>query len=403
VANGGRNSGNAQAKEAEAVRFGMLGPFHRAAGCLVLVLSLAGCAHRYSPPELRPADAVFPGLWDALAANGEADMLYVHGICHHTRADAQAVFEKIAEPLALDAQMEAQGEPIGPHGGLLFRGKMRGQGRTVNLFAIVWSPISDAPKARALCFDVVGGNAVCPATDGSATGHRALVNSRLKDGLLNECLSDAVFYAGEPGRDAIGEAVREALMRTLSRRAGEDRPLLVYTESLGSKILFDALGDPRNWATAAFMGWYQRPVQVFMGANQLPLLSLATDPKLQAAGAAQPSLSSAQVEVNRIARLVAGTRPLVPRPQAEGGRRVVVAFDDPNDLLGYTLRPYGPAHPEVTFIDVLVSNAPDYAGFIELPLAAHTGYRRNPDVQRMIACGSRALAGGCPREIPALR
>jgi hypothetical protein len=376
-------------------------PIHAAIG-LAMALAVAACAHRYRPPEMRPPDAVFPGLWDALSESAEADFLYVHGICNHTVDDARGVFAKVAEPLGLAVDLPPQGEPIGAHGGLLHRGTMRGQGRTVNLFAVVWSPIT-APSKRALCFDVVGGNHVCPANSGATVGERARFNGDLKDSLLDECLADAVFYAGEKGHDAIGEAVQEALVRTLPQRPGRNRPLIVYTESLGSKILFDALGDPRHWATAAFAGWYQRPVQVFMGANQLPLLSLATDPTLPATAAMQSPLSSVERQTNLVARIVAGTRPLGVLAQRQGAQRLVVAFDDPNDVLSYTLRPYGSTHPEVTFIDVLVSNATEYARLIESPLDAHTGYRDNPDVQRMIACGSRALTGACPREMPALR
>src|SRR3982751_2652317 len=121
--------------------------------CLVAAFALAGCAHRYSPPEMHPPDAVFPGLWDALAEHGEADFLYVHGMCVHTVEDARLVFQRVANPLGLDVEVDSKGEPIGQHGGTLHRGTMRGQGRTVNVFAIVWSPISATPN-QALCFDV---------------------------------------------------------------------------------------------------------------------------------------------------------------------------------------------------------------------------------------------------------
>src|SRR4051812_7391669 len=110
--------------------------FQSCSAAALATLALAGCAHRYSPPEMRPADAVFPGLWDALAANADADLLYVHGICHHTAADAGTVFDRIAEPLGFTVEMNPQGEAIGAHGGMLHRGTMRGQGRTVNLFAV---------------------------------------------------------------------------------------------------------------------------------------------------------------------------------------------------------------------------------------------------------------------------
>ena len=76
------------------------------------------------------------------------------------------------------------------------------------------------------------------------------MNGALKTNLINDCLSDAVVYAGQHG-DPIHAAMKLAVCRELGGTpvAGQpcdftgaelDRPIAVITESLGSKILFDA-------------------------------------------------------------------------------------------------------------------------------------------------------------------
>jgi hypothetical protein len=66
----------------------------------------------------------------------------------------------------------------------------------------------------------------------------------------------------------------------------------------------------------------------------------------------------------------------------------LVAFTDPNDLLSYRLLPSRYAVPGIDVADVLVSNDWTYLGLLELPNTAHTDYRLNQDVTRLIACGS---------------
>ena len=76
------------------------------------------------------------------------------------------------------------------------------------------------------------------------------MNGMLKTKLINDCLSDAVVYGGQHG-DPIRAAMKLAVCRELggTPAAGRpcdfsgaelDRPIAVITESLGSKILFDA-------------------------------------------------------------------------------------------------------------------------------------------------------------------
>lgn len=65
----------------------------------------------------------------------------------------------------------------------------------------------------------------------------------------------------------------------------------------------------------------------------------------------------------------------------------MVAFTDPNDLLSYALHEWAPLAP-FPLADVIVSNEPTLFGYVERPDTAHTGYRDNRAVMRLIACGT---------------
>lgn len=106
----------------------------------------------------------------------------------------------------------------------------------------------------------------------------------LNDGLLNDCLSDALIYQGD-SREGNRQKMMAALDATFARQG--PGPLILITGSLGSKITFGALNamlernEPATARSAA-----SRLMQVFMVANQLPILGLAD----QVAGDQQTSV-----------------------------------------------------------------------------------------------------------------
>jgi len=65
---------------------------------------------------------------------------------------------------------------------------------------------------------------------------------------------------------------------------------------------------------------------------------------------------------------------------------MVVAFNDPNDLLSYILAP-AKQSGSYAVVDVVVSNAPTYFGLLEMPDKAHGGYPGNKKVQELMAKG----------------
>src|SRR5205085_7825688 len=113
---------------------------------------------------------------------------------------------------------------------------------------LIWSPMTSAYKST-LDFDKPGtnGDVAFPYT-------RAMLNGELKTSLINDCLSDAVVYSGKNG-DPIRGAMRQAICNFLGgviatehgapgcdlSGAKLDRPTAIVTESLGSKLIFDAV------------------------------------------------------------------------------------------------------------------------------------------------------------------
>jgi hypothetical protein len=160
----------------------------------------------------------------------------------------------------------------------------------------------------------------------------------------------------------------------------------VVAESLGSKILFDALstmlesGQPRTQALGQQAA--RRLGLLFMAGNQLPILALAEQDIEH-----RPDSHSAAA-LDALQRFLELRRRQSSAPRAEPvASLAVVAFTDPNDLLSYRLLPARYAAPDVAVADVLASNARTWLGLIENPVSAHLDYLANPDVAGMIACG----------------
>ncbi len=223
--------------------------------------------------------------------------------------------------------------------------------------------------------------------DGDAcTPVRARLNGRLKSELLNDCIADAVIYAGESG-PAIRDAVAAALTEVLARMdaGGSEAPLVIVAESLGGKLVFDALihlmtsnADPARRQLAQNAA--RRLALVFMLGNQLPIMGLAE----QDIGAA--SLERARIG-DSLQRFLALRRTNPGAVRTDPAHLSIVAFTDPNDVLAYRLLPTRYRAPDVSVADVLVSNTPTWFGLIADPFAAHTEYLDNPEVGRVMARG----------------
>lgn len=324
-------------------------------------------------------------------------------MCTHTRADANRAIDKLLAvlesnllPLAKASALPQEIDGIE----IESRTSRVGQG-TVRFTALIWSPLTAQLKEQ-LAYDNTG-----TATDCSAPGEckprRASLNGALKDGLLNDCLSDAMIYQGASRpviRQKMANAIAQVLedSQTQARGAGlTPGSFVLVSDSLGSKVSFDALEQmlgPQAPPPQRSVGEsaLDRLALVFMQANQMPILGLADQVIAQDKGRPVQPQPEADAML-RLLRVKADQPDAAARPSASRGTSVaskmgLVAFTDPNDLLSYRLLPSRYAVPGIDVSDVLVSNDRTYLGLLELPNTAHTDYRLNQDVTRLIACGS---------------
>ena len=375
---------------------------------------LASCSTPYHPPTIiapEGAPARFLGIADNLDPSRLVDILIVHGMCT-TYADwATTAVKNLFQALGGDpAKVNLLPREIAPNGIQLYQQTLALPRGSIRVNAIVWSPLT-TPLKMQLCYDETDKSRSCKAAGNQSPYpfQRAAQNQKYKDTLLDDCLSDAMIYAGR-AHEPISAKLQEAILQALGSSGGAapsarfvdavaaipvTQPLVVITESLGSKMAFDAIYKmSTNPATRdAGVRTFARVTQIFMYANQIPILGLAhqaldgSNERLAASNSGfPPDPIQALLQVHGQATRFAGT------PES----KQIVAFTDPNDLLSFTLstspfKPLGGA----SIVDVAVSNEQTYLGQLESP-ATHTAYPLNPDVSSLVACGSPKSAKCAP-------
>lgn len=246
---------------------------------------------------------------------------------------------------------------------------------------------------------------------------RRLLNRNLKDKFVNYGFSDAIMYLGPAGqevrnaiRGAMCAAALEANGRTFedigqeidyetvcadaSQADIQVDPFAFVSESLGSKIALDVVRDAMTDGQETVHDFMIRQTQVFMLANQIPLLSLSD---------------------------LSDEKPFRPSDYAPKDRPTFIAFSEINDILTYELVPFyeqlyknttvDPAF-EGTLIDVTTGSLdrrklvnrlgfdvidmrvkfakpliPLVSSFAD-PESAHSGHVRQPEVMDFILCGA---------------
>lgn len=355
---------------------------------LLFATFLSACTKPYSTPVIEPASPSFPGIYTSMRqADGTeqpVDVISIHGMCTHEKKWVQTTVNRLTEHLDLPDTLI--GDPDDLDSAQLWSTVLKNStGRElVRHYAIVWSPITQ-PKKRTLCADNSEHTKACPQdVELKYDRDRASLNAELKNKLLNDCLSDAIIYLGPEGA-VIREAIRQAIERIGDKRKSTfTRPLFLISESLGSKILVDALDkEPRAERKRDLLAELTPLQQIFMAANQIPLLRLAEGPKTQT--------DTAINSIDDLARQVEKQR---ARAYTDRGLKAlptegvtIVAFTDPNDLLSYEL------HQKDT-VNVIFSNAWTVFDTFENPWVAHRGYLDAPEIWALIVCGS---AGGTCR------
>jgi len=365
----------------------------------LLALTQAACSTPYHPPQFLDANTAFPGLIDIAAqSQGKAiDVLLVHGICSHDQRWAHDTVAQLTQSLTVNA----------PPAGAAPRASVAPQVQVVPLpvdtssgklrfDALIWSPLTQSLKSE-LCYDMGDKNTLCQGSP-PMPYQRARFNARAKDYLIDDCVADALIYEGASHATMV-ERMRAAVLQALDQGdAPADVPLVVVSESMGSKYLFDTLlSMSKEGAGSRAAQVAQRTMDrmryLVMAANQIPLLGLA-DQHIDAPvpgratndAAAMPPGSDSLQQLLQMRRVRAAAS-VGARAGAADQRLVLVAFTDPSDLLSYTLQTERYAGEGIVAYNILVSNASTYLGLFERPDDAHLNYLSNPDVGRLVACG----------------
>ena len=362
---------------------------------------MAGCARPYLPPAIEPADSDghFDGVLPLLETYGALHLLWIHGMCPHSKEDwADPRAHALASRLGVE---QPRAERVGD---VVYRYRLDYRGRTITLDMIVWSPLIEQRRAS-LCFDSR------PSGDGPAHDacgdkarypyERAALNDGLKSGLMNACLADALIYVGDQGRE-----VREHLLPDIERAlsgspARSDRAVVLISESLGSKVMFDIvqqiMGNTSPSALAAdARATLAKTRQLVMFANQIPMLDLVGPaPSLPAKDGATAAGDASSLR--GFIRLLKDYR--TSELDGSFARLKLVAFSDPNDVLSYRLpRDYFPEAYRTDVINVLPSNDVVWFGLLENPLTAHQGYADTDDVMQLFLCGNPVVPGCLPAQ-----
>lgn len=325
-----------------------------------------------------------------------------------------------------------------------------GGGRSITVYRFFWDDTMwDAYQARHLGHDdpVPIANGIKKPTPGQEDidALRTPVNAHLKNQLVTYGLSDAAMYLGPVG-ESMREGVRGALCAAalglpLSRADVSDadalchepvkrqQPLAVMAHSLGSRIVFDALHTDLHADLAALLpaAVSNREIEVYMLANQLPLIGLGRMGQPRSAVRLHPARLKL-VAVSELddpltyelvpyfeglyaqrcapmpwvgARRSSGT---LAGPCTDGGsqsyrQRMAALAKDPQvreqlvGSLGFDV------------VDIRVRFAPPVAPglgwLVQDPHRAHSDYMNSPQVQQAVMCGAdagriRQGADSCP-------
>jgi hypothetical protein len=354
------------------------------------------------------------GLAESLPPSSSLKVLWTHGMCTHPSSWVDDRMKRLVASTGGTAQTVVV-RPVGSHGAALRTDRITLRSTTIDVTFLTWSALTTPYKA-ALAYDH------SKHYGGDFPYARATLNRELKRGLINDCMTDVVVYGGPNGVN-IRHAAQEAVCDAIGGRVeggtcnvppgGSPAALAFVTESLGSKMLFDAIlevwtvaekSDDKTVVDRVATGLAATKM-MYMVANQLPLLDAAGTATVGALWDASPRPPATRSNTRNVFDLFSRAR-RTAAPTIEP--MTVVAFSDPNDLLSYRIVP---GHldgnlKDFRIVNVMVSNDTTYFDFVERPDTAHCGYTWNPHVFGMLAKGYHAgktlpsvsglSAGVCP-------
>jgi hypothetical protein len=381
-------------------------------GLLFSTVVLTGCLRPYSKSKFDPPAAQFPGITSQWHGTSGTDIrvLFVHGICTHDESKwITSGWDQVMKGYFPSETMTANPKPPVGQVEIIDHEYQIGANKISGRY-LIWSALTSTDKAK-LNYDNLSTDSPRP---GKFAWKRAKINANLKATLLNDCLADAVIYAGYRGAD-MQVSMQNAICAALDGTATDNtcdfptnyghgsRRIVIVTESLGSRMVFEAISALKLEAQRkgpnaldAFEEAVAPITQIYMLANQLPILALARPALIQVASTTNPSASKTPAMATALSVLSdarlhhRGRHPNDPQLPSAESKLSLVAFTDPNDLLSYRLLPNDPAvvGADTRVVNVITSNDATYFGQVENPLSAHTTYSQNPDALRLLFGGS---------------
>jgi hypothetical protein len=392
---------------------------------LLWLVALTGCSFLNVKEVKGPSgDDTFAGLkslWNETNLS-LVSILVVHGFGDHDVGYSCHLQNRIVKELQMDGicrepeSIALAGDPCGekqPIAGDTY-GYIRiceyhdANQRRLRVYELTWSRLTHDLKGQYVGDDQKGQG-------------RLWLNQTIKDYLLDQRFSDAVLYLGtfkaqmqKPIEYALcfmlndpmtvkaltsqvepAEACELFIKKPLAPQAQKDRAFVIITESLGSTMVWETLGalhsrpstDPRHSVASEIVAHTR---MTFMLANQLPLLRLGSvkDPPRSGSPNVQKGEQSGVFPpaVVDLLKDVARLRPL------EVKKLDLIAFTDPNDLLGYVIPQelMGEAADFMRLVNVRISIAKLGWLFVYADAyKAHTGHIDNDEILNMIVCGAQ--------------
>lgn len=369
-------------------------------GLFILLITAAttSCSTPYRHPILTPPENSFSGIADTFkAADGssvpEVNVLLVHGMGFHDKGWILTIIQPLATALGFASPTQLETPEDLPNGAKLFQLLLHDANRTLQISAVLWSPITQSAK-EGLCYDVSEKTDTCDDKPGTPY-KRASINGAIKSQIIDDRLSDVTFYLGAGGGERIREAIDDAWIRSLSTghttlaqvKAGtvpiaKNDPLFIISESLGSKIAIDSLEEIEALSNATEFAQDVRSHvhALYLLANQIPILNLGARDRDGRPDIYQHLKTFASKRNSHRHATGLSDTPLH-----------VVAFSDPSDVFSYELLADAVPRQDAIISNVIVSNDHIVFGLYEDPSKAHTTYIENHVVANAIACGSGSL------------
>jgi len=366
----------------------------------VLPLLLAGCGtiiprlHFVPPGE---AETKFPGIAElATDTNVPVRVFLIHGVSHHDFGWATNTY---LNPVLTQLGWHFQEGDNGTEWKDIIVSGANTNGFAARLtrytiadrnfhrmvaYELTWSPLVDPFKSARLASD--------------EPQPRPYANQKLREA-LDDSLVDAVLYASKFDNDIMARSTSQALKMFYdgdldseeTRQQLVRSPVVLITESLGSKMLFDAIRKDQAANSAsvnhnqAFEQMIKNNLYIFMMANQLALLDM---PEPRANGPVPPPTATffAAASQSPSLKAVVSTHAII----APETPLLFVAFSDLYDDLSWKVRRadlgFEPG-ANVTIDNFNPVNSWNYFGFIEDPRRAHTRYGANAKVVETVVRG----------------